>query len=121
ARSCREIEWEGFRIASGTLVILDVYGIHRDERVWRNAAVFDPLRFQGIGDHRFSLLQQGGGDHASGHRCAGEWFTVEALRFFSRELARIRYVACPASPTFSRMRIPSRPVPRVKLRLLAQA
>lgn len=118
ARSCREIEWQGFRIPSKTLVILDVYGIHRDERVWQDASAFAPLRFQKVSDHRFSLLQQGGGDHVSGHRCAGEWFTVEALKFFSRALARMKYAAYPASSSFSLTRIPSRPIPRVILHLL---
>ena len=117
ARSCREIAWQGFRIPSGTLVVLDVYGIHRDDRVWRNASVFAPLRFQGANDYSFSLLQQGGGDHVDGHRCAGEWFTIEALKFFSRELSRMKYVAIPAAPSFSLTRIPSRPMPEVTLRL----
>ncbi|AHB47702.1 cytochrome P450 [Hyphomicrobium nitrativorans NL23] len=117
ARSRREIAWQGFRIPSDTLVVLDVYGIHRDERVWQNAAAFAPLRFQGVGDYRFSLLQQGGGDHLSGHRCAGEWFTIEALKFFSRELARMPYAVIPASSSFSLTRIPSRLIPPVALRL----
>lgn len=115
ARTCREIEWQGFRIPSDTLLILDVYGIHRDERIWRDASSFAPQRFQDITDYSSSLLQQGGGNHANGHRCAGEWFTIEALKIFSRELARMTYTVDPASPSFSRTRIPSRPVPRVAL------
>ncbi|MBS0234674.1 MAG: hypothetical protein JSR99_14445 [Proteobacteria bacterium] len=27
--------------------------------------------------------EEGGGDHENGHRCAGEWITIETLKFMS--------------------------------------
>ena len=108
AESCRELNWNGFRIPAGTLVVLDVYGIHRDERIWTHASRFDPQRFLGQTDDPFTLLQQGGGDHAAGHRCPGEWFTLEALKIIVRGLAAMSWSAPTTEIAFDLRRVPSR-------------
>jgi fatty-acid peroxygenase len=108
AEACRDVEWEGYVIPAGTLTLLDVYGIHRDERIWPGAGAFDPARFADGGDHTYSLLQQGGGEHASGHRCAGEWLTIEALKVATRQLAVTPYMADVANLSYNLKRVPSR-------------
>jgi fatty-acid peroxygenase len=108
AEACREVEWQGCVIPAGTLTILDVYGIHRDERIWPGAEAFDPGRFAGGEDHTYSLLQQGGGEHAAGHRCAGEWLTIAALKGAARRLATLNYTADVADLSYNLKRVPSR-------------
>jgi fatty-acid peroxygenase len=132
AEACRHVQWNGYRIPEGTLTVLDVYGIQHDERICRTterknappeegpgcrrnrrrgaqgADAFDPSRFKSWDGNRFTLLQQGGGVHADGHRCAGEWLTVEALKIASRTLASIDYETDCRRLVFDLARIPSR-------------
>lgn len=108
AESCREIAWHGFRIPAGTLVVLDVYGIHHDERIWRDADRFDPGRFRGWDGNPYTLLPQGGGEHAAGHRCPGEWLTIEALKVICRGLARMDIAGSATDLDFDLRRIPAR-------------
>jgi fatty-acid peroxygenase len=108
AEACRDVEWKGYVIPAGTLTILDVYGIHRDERIWPGAGAFDPGRFANGEARTYYLLQQGGGEHATGHRCAGEWLTIEALKAATRRLAMTQYAAPVADLTYDLRRVPSR-------------
>jgi len=108
AESCRDVEWKGYIIPAGTLTVLDVYGTHRDERIWPGAEAFDPGRFADRKDHTYSLLQQGGGEHATGHRCAGEWLTIEALKAATRQLAATPYSADVANLSYDLKRVPAR-------------
>ena len=108
AEACHDVEWQSHVIPAGTLTLLDVYGIHQDERIWPNAKVFDPTRFANRKDDPYALLQQGGGDHATGHRCAGEWLTIEALKVATRQLAATKYTADEATLTFDLKRVPAR-------------
>lgn len=108
AEACRDVRWQGFVIPEGTLTLLDVYGIQHDDRIWPGADVFDPDRFKSWNGSPFTLLQQGGGDHATGHRCAGEWMTIEALKAGSRALGSIDYTTNCESLLFDLRRIPAR-------------
>jgi fatty-acid peroxygenase len=108
AEACRDVEWQGFLFPAGTLTVLDVYGIHTDERIWPGAKTFEPGRFSGWSGDPYTLLQQGGGVHASGHRCAGEWLTLEALRVTSQALAALDYTAAVSDLRFNLARVPSR-------------
>ncbi len=107
AEACRDVEWNGHVIPAETLTVLDVYGIHNDERIWPRPQVFDPNRFIGRRDDPYSLIPQGGGEHRIGHRCAGEWLTMEALHAATQSLALLRYSATGA-PEFDLTRIPAR-------------
>jgi len=108
AESCQEILWQGYRIPKETLVLLDVYGIHHDNRIWDNPHLFDPDRFRYRRDHAFDLIPQGGGDHATGHRCAGEWLTVETIKIAARQLAGLSWDASVSNLSFRLDRIPAR-------------
>lgn len=107
AEACHDVEWNGHVIPAGTLTVLDVYGIHNDDRIWPRAHAFDPGRFMGRREDPYSLIPQGGGEHRIGHRCAGEWLTMEALHAATESLARLNYSATGA-PEFDLTRIPSR-------------
>ena len=107
AEACHDVEWNGYVIPAEALTVLDVYGIHNDDRIWPRAHAFDPSRFIGRGEDPYSLIPQGGGEHRIGHRCAGEWLTMEAMHAATQSLALLRYSATGA-PEFDLTRIPSR-------------
>jgi fatty-acid peroxygenase len=117
AEACRDVDFNGQVIPRGSLVVLDVHGIHRDARIWPGAAAFDPDRFLERPYDRFNILQQGGGDHAEGHRCAGEWLTIEALKMLSKRLAAVNGVASVSNLLFDLRRVPSRLREPIRLRV----
>lgn len=87
-----EFRWRGYRFEPGRWVILDLYGTNHDPRAWADPDDFRPDRFRGRTPTAHDLVPQGGGDHGSGHRCAGEWATVEILETAVRLLAvEMRY------------------------------
>ncbi|SER84901.1 fatty-acid peroxygenase [Tranquillimonas rosea] len=90
ARTTRAFEWQGHAFPADRLVLLDVWGTNRDPRVWDDPDRFAPSRFEGHTPGPFEMIPQGGGDHATGHRCSGEWLTERmmrvAARFFVEEL-----------------------------------
>jgi len=88
ARVRETFDWKGFTFPKGTLVLLDVFGTNRDARHWRNAEEFWPERFRNWDGDPFRLIPQGGGDYANGHRCPGEWITIETLKVAVTYLAK---------------------------------
>jgi fatty-acid peroxygenase len=104
ARAVADAEWRGGVIPAGTRTVLDLHGTCRDPRIWDDPETFCPERFIGTVPNPWSLIPQGGGDHALKHRCPGEWITIRLMRVFSRRLARARYdVATPeARPAWRR-------------------
>jgi fatty-acid peroxygenase len=102
--------WRGYDVPAGRRLVLDLYGTNRDPRLWADPGVFRPDRFaDGPGD-AFTLVPQGGGDHAWGHRCAGEWVTVALVAQAHRVLTRqVRYEVPPQDLRVRRDRFPARP------------
>jgi fatty-acid peroxygenase len=84
ARVRRDFTWRGLRFPAGQRVLLDLYATDRDPDVWDHPHRFDPDRFQHIEDDPFAMIPQGGGDHATGHRCAGEWLTNALMAVATR-------------------------------------
>jgi fatty-acid peroxygenase len=80
ARVRTSFEWGGCRFRKGQLVLLDVHGIDHDERQWATPDTFRPERFRDWNGSPFNFIPQGGGYHATDHRCAGEWLTIEAMK-----------------------------------------
>jgi fatty-acid peroxygenase len=84
------VDWQGYRIPKGALVLLDLYGTNHDPRLWPLPYRFDPNRFHDRRILPFDFLAQGGGDAATGHRCPGEKITVAlmqtALKFLTGEV-----------------------------------
>jgi fatty-acid peroxygenase len=81
--------WHGHRFAKGDWGMLDLYGTCRDRRLWENPGSFLPERFRGWTweEQPHTLIAQGAGLHGHGHRCPGEWSTVELLKRATRLLA----------------------------------
>lgn len=75
------MEWRGVPIETGTWMLFDIYGTDMHPALWPDPERFDPMRFSGPPEavDPYAFVPQGGGDHESGHRCAGEWVTIEAM------------------------------------------
>lgn len=90
ARTRREFEWEGYRFPKGERVLLDLYGTNHDPRLWDGPDTFAPERFCQRNRSPFRFIPQGGGEYLDGHRCPGEWITVELMKvavvFLSKSL-----------------------------------
>jgi fatty-acid peroxygenase len=89
-RATESFEWRGHRFLPGDWAMLDIYGTNRDPRAWERPTVFDPDRFLAREPGSFDMIPQGGGDHATGHRCPGEPITLAlvevALRCLTEEM-----------------------------------
>lgn len=86
ARTRHTFEWKGYRIPKGVRVVLDLYGTDHDARLWEEPEEFRPERFLGWNGSAFNFIPQGGGDYYVGHRCAGEWITIELMKRASQLL-----------------------------------
>jgi fatty-acid peroxygenase len=117
-RAALELEWRGHRFAPGDWTMLDIYGTNRDPRVWERPEEFHPDRFLGWDGDPFALIPQGGGDHATGHRCPGEWITIALIETALRCLTRsMRYEVPPQDLGVSLSRMPA--LPRSRFRIAA--
>lgn len=101
---------ERLEVPAGRLVVLDLHGTDHHPDSWPNPDVFDPER-PGLADpDPYALVAQGGGEHATGHRCPGEWVVIgvvaAAVRLLLHETGcrvtgqdlRIRRNRVPAGP-----------------------
>lgn len=79
-RALHEFAVDGVPVQPGERVILDLFGTSRDPRSWSDPEAFRPERFAGWEGDPVAMVPQGGGDHAFGHRCAGEWATIALMR-----------------------------------------
>jgi len=88
ARVRTPFTWKGHDFKPGTLVLLDVHGTDHDPRLWATPQEFRPERFINWSGGSYDFIPQGGGSHATGHRCPGEWITMHnvalALHFLTR-------------------------------------
>lgn len=108
-RAVRDLEWAGERIPAESMVLLDIYGQHHDDRFWPDPYRFEPERFLGREIDPYELLPQGGGDPAAGHRCPGEMITVALLRELAVRLARLDHTLPEQDLTIPLHRVPTRP------------
>jgi fatty-acid peroxygenase len=110
ARAKQDIEWHGFTIPKDALVFLDIYGTNHDPKTWANPGEFIPERFQHWDGDPFNFIPQGGGNYDSGHRCAGENLTIEAMKLSIAHLTNFMTYNVPTQDlTFSMNRIPTYP------------
>ena len=80
AKVKKDFMWNEYKFEEGTLVILDVYGINHDPRIWNNPDKFSPDHFRNKDENLFDFIPQGGGDPSKGHRCPGEGITIEIMK-----------------------------------------
>lgn len=110
ARVRDDFDWRGYYFPKGTLTLLDVYGTLHDAHVWQDPDVFWPERFENWQGSRFDFIPQGGGSYETGHRCAGEWITIEALKLAVTFMARrMRYQVPPQDLSYDLSRMPTLP------------
>jgi fatty-acid peroxygenase len=109
----KEFDWKGYRFKKGQFILLDIYGTNRDPDIWENPNHFNPDRFMEWKGDPFDFIPQGGGNHYTGHRCPGEWITIEvtklALKFLTRHM---QYVIPQQDLSFSLSRMPTMPKSR---------
>ena len=110
ARVRRDFDWNGHRFSRGTRVLLDLYGTDHDPRTWEAPEEFRPERFRTWDRSPFGFIPQGGGDHDAGHRCAGEWITIELMKAAVGFLAGgLSYDVPEQDLTIDRSRLPALP------------
>ena len=108
-RARRDFRWRGHRIPRRRMVVLDVYGTCHHPALWPDPQRFDPERFVNREPDPFAFVPHGGGDPATGHRCAGERVTVELLKAATRLLTRLNYDVPRQDLTYPLTRMPTRP------------
>ena len=110
ARVRAPFAWGGYHFPKGQLVLLNVQGLDHDERQWAKPYAFQPERFENRVVGSFDLVPQGGGDHYLGHRCAGEWLTLEAIKTASFLLSSaMTYTVPPQDLHIDLTRMPTLP------------
>ncbi|HET7371495.1 MAG TPA: cytochrome P450 [Gammaproteobacteria bacterium] len=106
-------EWRGYHFDQGAWVVLDLYGTDHDERAWNDPDVFRPARFRGGNETPYNLVPQGAGDHYKGHRCPGEWITIDLMKAAVRLLTTaMRYDVPEQDLTVDLSRLPAIPASR---------
>ncbi|MBP2257737.1 cytochrome P450 [Virgibacillus alimentarius] len=80
ARVKQDFTWKNHTFPKGTLTLLDLYGTNHDPKYWDNPNLFKPDRFADWSGSPFDFIPQGGGDYWMGHRCPGEWMTVDVMK-----------------------------------------
>ncbi|WP_353892813.1 cytochrome P450 [Proteinivorax hydrogeniformans] len=110
ARSRKGFTWKGCEFKEKMLVILDVYGINHDPRIWDDPDKFNPRRFEDFDSSLYNFIPQGGGDPTKTHRCPAEPITIEVLKNTLDFLAnKITYDVPDQNLSYSLKRAPSLP------------
>lgn len=100
----------GYKFKKNTRVVLDIFGTNRHPDSWDQPDAFIPERFKDWHGSPFSFIPQGGGDHHTGHRCAGEWLTVIVMSSFFEFFAKnLTYDVPEQDLSFSMKRMPTYP------------
>ncbi len=110
ARVHSPFSWRGYNFDTGRLVLLDVYGTNHDPKLWKDPDTFNPERFREWEGSLYSFIPQGGNNHDEGHRCAGEWITIETMKVALDFLTRYMEYDVPGQDLdFSLSRMPTYP------------
>lgn len=113
----KDFTWKGYNFEEGTLTLLDLYRTNHDPEIWVNPDVFSPNRFAEWEGNPFDFIPQGGGDYFLGHRCAGEWITIEVMKVSLDYLAnRMDYEVPDQDLSFSMVSMPSIPNSKVVIK-----
>jgi fatty-acid peroxygenase len=116
ARVKKDFEWKGYTFKKDTLTLLDLYGTNHHPEEWEQPEVFTPDRFLSWSGSPFDFIPQGGGEYEIGHRCAGEWMTLDILRVAVDYLVNhLRYTVPKQDLSYSMNDIPSLPESKIKL------
>lgn len=105
----KEFTWRDHTFVPGNWVLLDIYGTNHDAALWQNPEAFQPERFKTWNADANTLIPQGGGEAASGHRCPGEGITLELVKSAVLLLARSSWTVPAQDLTISLSQLPSIP------------
>lgn len=108
-KAVRDFDLAGHSLPAGTWMLLDLYGTNHDGRIWPEPNAFLPERFEDTEPGAYTLVPQGGGDYAAGHRCPGEPLTVEAVATLVRLLCEVEYALPAQDLTYELSRLPTLP------------
>lgn len=121
ARVKKDFEWEGYLFEEDKLTLLDLYGTNHDSTIWTHPYEFNPERFENRGENPYDFIPQGGGDYLTGHRCPGEWVTVELMKVALDFLAnRMDYELPSQDFTYSLTDMPSLPKDQVIMKNISK-
>lgn len=110
AKVRKDFKWQGHSFPKGRSVILSIYGVDHDPKLWPEPEKFKPGRFKNQRDDQFAFIPHGGGNPRSGHRCAGEELTVRAMKVVLNFLVNhIEYSVPAQDMDFALSRIPTLP------------
>lgn len=110
--------WQGKEIAAGEFAVVDLYGTNHHPDLWDRPEVFDPARFRGWSGNPDTLVPQGGGEAATGHRCPGESVTISLMKEAVRQLTRHTAIEVPVQDLSIRLNhFPALPREGVLLRV----
>ncbi len=112
-----EVELGGFRLPTGTRVMLSIYLTHRDPKVWRDPQRFDPDRFSPAGNEGrtpFAYLPFGGGPR----NCIGAAFGKAESRLVLARLLQTFDLELVEPKVRPHMGATLEPRPGVRMRLL---
>ena len=80
-----------------------------DPRSWADPEAFDPTRFLTGSFDPDTLIPQGGGDVATGHRCPGESVVLAMLTVAIRALSRLPHTQPHQDSSYVLTEMPTRP------------
>ena len=110
AKVAETFEWQGLTFPAGRRVLLDLYATDHDPHVWSSPSTFDPTRFLDRDVGAYDMVPQGGGEHATSHRCPGEWITIRLMEAGARLLVDTMDYEVPAQDLrLQRGRVPALP------------
>lgn len=113
AKVKKDFLWKGFDFKKETMVLLDLYGTNHDASLWEKPDTFWPDRFRDRKEDLYDFIPQGGGDYYQGHRCPGEWLTVDLMKTATDLLANhMTYTVPEQDLKYSMNRMPSLPKSR---------
>lgn len=100
-------DWRDYTFKRGDWVLLDLHGTNHDPRLWSHPNEFHPEQFAHWNVSAYSFIPQGGGQFSNGHRCAGEWLTIELLKSGLRMLLAMQYRVPPQDVRIPLSRMPA--------------
>lgn len=110
ARVKDNFSWRGYEFEEDTLTLLDLYGTNHHPEYWENPDRFEPERFAEWSGSPFDFIPQGGGEFEIGHRCAGEWITMDIMKVSLDHLVnKLSYEIPEQDLSFSMVDMPSVP------------
>lgn len=116
AKVRHDFDWHGYHFPAGRRVLLDLYGTNRDPELWKEPDEFRPERFRHWDESSFDFIPQGGGDHYTNHRCAGEWLTIRLMeRSLNFIVQHLQYRVPPQDLSFSLAQFPTLPKSRFRI------